>query len=204
MKPSLISVVLSVVVVFTAACAGDTPGSPSDVDQSRAPSITVSCPEFGESSRCTAYAAAADTAQDVTGLASWSTSDPSIATVNSTGLVSIHATGEVGIRAAYQGVAGSLLVWAVPGQGLYGTSRTLTGAVLGMNGRIPDVLLEILDGPNAGRRTTTTSEGRYSMADLHDGRFTVRLSKPGYLTVEYVFAIPQGSDRVVTMSVSPG
>jgi hypothetical protein len=110
------------------------------------------------SSRCAAFALFERDGQDVTGLAEWSTSDPAIATVSSTGTVTARATGEVAIRASYQGGTGFVAVWAT-GRGLSGTSRLLQGTVLSVNGPLSDVVMEILDGPNAGRRTTTSSGG---------------------------------------------
>jgi hypothetical protein len=44
--------------------------------------------------------------QDVTGLATWSSSDTSIATVNSTGFVTARSNGSVAIRFSYKGSEG--------------------------------------------------------------------------------------------------
>lgn len=187
---------------ITASCA--TEGGPSSPSPSPvgAP-VEVRCPEFGESSRCSAYSTVGGRdGQDVTGLAAWSTGDPAIATVTSTGLVTAHATGEVSIRASYEGGSGFATVWAIPGQGLHGVSRTLEGAVLSLNGPLSDVAMEILTGPNAGRRVTTSSAGRFFMDGLQDGQFTIRLSKPGYVSAEYVWWIPGGRERFPTLTAS--
>jgi carboxypeptidase family protein len=95
-------------------------------------------------------------------------------------------------------------VWVVPGQGIHGTSRSLAGVVLSLNGALPGVVMQIVNGPNAGRTATTTSEGRFLMTDLRDGQFTIRLSKPGYVTAEYVWTIPGGSERITTLTAAPG
>ena len=200
-KVSVFLAMLTVTAMTSASCAEDPPTSASPTSPSRVPHVLIRCPEFGESSRCTAFAAFDDgVGQDVTGLADWSTDDPSIATVSSTGLVTAHQTGEVAIRASYQGGSGFASVWVVPGQGLHGTSRTLQGTVLGLAGPLSDVLMEILNGPNAGRRTTTSSNGHFFMDSLQDGQFTIRLSKPGYITAEYVWRIPGGSERTPTLT----
>jgi hypothetical protein len=205
-KLSVFPVLLTVAALLTANCGGDSPSSPSDIDaRPRGTIVDVMCPEFGESARCTAFATRGGIeVQDVTGLATWSTSDSTIATVNSTGLVTARRAGEVSIRAAYQGGTGSRQVWAVPGQGLHGISRSLAGVVLSINGPLPGVVMQILNGANAGRTTTTSSDGRFNMTGLQDGQFTIRLSKPGYMTAEYVWSIPGGSERIPTLSVSPG
>lgn len=198
MKLLVFLAMLTVTVMASASCGGgDSPSGPS-----RVTGLAVNCPEFGESSRCTAFAALGDRdSQDVTGLAQWSTSNPAIASVSSTGVVTANATGEVAIRASsYQGVSGFVTVWAIPGQGLHGTSRTLEGTVLSINGALPDVLMQILNGPNAGRTATTSSNGRFFMDRLQDGQFTIRLSKAGYRTAEYQWSIPGGRERITTLS----
>jgi carboxypeptidase family protein len=80
--------------------------------------------------------------------------------------------------------------------------RTLEGMVLGMSGPISDVLMEIITGPNAGRQTTTSANGRFYMARLQDDRFTIRLRKPGYVTAEYVWSIPGGNERTPTLTAA--
>ena len=201
MKISTFVSMLTVAAMTAAGCAKDDSNSPNGPSSpSGATQLFVQCPEFGESSRCTAFAA--PPSQDVTGLAQWSTSNPAIATISSTGVVTATTTGEVSIRASYQGASGFVIVWAIPGQGLSGTSRTLSGMVLGLTGALPDVLMEILNGPNAGRSMTTSSGGRFYMDNLRDGQFTIRLSKPGYVTAEYVWSIPGGKERTPTLSAS--
>jgi len=141
-----------------------------------------------------------DGGQDVSGLAEWSTGSRAVASVTSTGLVTAVSAGEVAIRAMYQGVAGFAMVWAAPGQGLSGTYRNLEGVVLSSEGPLPDVWMDIQTGPNAGRRMTTAWNGRFMMSGLQDGRFTIRLSKPGYLTAEYTWSIPGGRERTPTLT----
>ena len=201
MKLSVAPLVLAATALLMVDCGESTPTSPSDTDPPALNTVEVRCPEFGESSRCNAYGIEG---QDVTGLATWSTSDPAIATVTSTGLVTAVRAGEVAIRASYRGGTAFRVVWAVPGQGLHGTSRTLAGMVLSMNGPLPGVVMLILNGPNAGRTMTTSSDGRFMMTDLQDGPFTIRLSKPGYRTAEYGWSIPGGAERIPTLSVAPG
>lgn len=197
---------LIVTAVALTSCDGrgerDTPGSPSEVTVPSRGTVMVMCPEFGESFRCRAFAEFDDGGGDVTGLAEWSTGDPTIASVSSTGLVTAHATGEVAIRASYRGASGFAAVWVIPGGGVHGTSRILQGNVYSLNGPLADVLMEILNGPNAGRRTTTGVNGFFYIDGLRDGQFTIRLSKPGYMTAEYVWSIPGGEERHPTLSAS--
>ena len=180
-------------------CGKETPTGPAGPP----PQIFVVCPEFGESSRCFAHALFDNgDSRDITGLADWSTGDAAIATVSSTGSVTAHATGEVAVRAAYQSGVGFVAVWAVPGRGLFGIYRYLQGTVLSLNGALPGVLMEILNGPNAGRSMTTSSNGGFYMDNLQDGQFTIRLSKPGYVTAQYEWSIPGGKDRTPTLTAA--
>lgn len=121
MRRSVFPFLLLVAGLLTAGCGGGSPSSPSDIDaRPRGTIVDVMCPEFGERSRCTAFATTGGIdVQDVTGLATWSTSDSTIATVKSTGVVTVRRAGEVSIRAAYQGGTGFRQVWAVPGEGLH-------------------------------------------------------------------------------------
>jgi hypothetical protein len=209
-KLSVLVALLTVMSMAAPGCGGDSssddfsPTSPSPnppPSGGSVPNVLVRCPEFGESSRCTAFAAFDNASgQEVTGLATWSTGDSSIATVTSGGLVTAQRMGEVSIRASYLGGSGFAVVWAVPGDGLHGTSRTLQGTILGLAGPLSDVVMEILNGPNAGRRTTTFPNGVFLMDGLRDGQFTIRLSKPGYITAEYVWRIPGGRDRIATLT----
>ena len=192
----LVFPVLLTAGLLTTGCAET---GPSDV----LGAVQLMCPEFGESSRCNAFAMMSGRdGQDVSGLATWSTSDPAIATINTTGLVTALRSGEVAIRVSYQDAAAFQVVWVVPGQGIYGTSRTLAGRVLSMVGPLPGVLMEILNGPNAGRSMTTSSDGRFYMDNLQDGPFTIRLSKAGYRTAEYQWSIPGGAERIPTLTAS--
>jgi hypothetical protein len=186
---------LTVTAITAVCCAGtDTPTGPSR-------DVEVRCPQFGESSRCVAYCSVGD-GQDVTGLATWSTGDPAIATVSSTGLVTARTNREVAVRASYRGASGFATVWAVPGQGLHGVSRILAGMVLSLEGPLSGVTMEILTGPNAGRKMTTSSNGRFYMDGLHDGQFTIRLSRAGYMAAEYLWWIPGGLERTPTLTAS--
>jgi len=194
--------VLAIAALTFPSCQA-APSTPSPVTSATTNlKVDVKCPEFGESFRCSAFALSGDSGQDVTGLAEWSTGNPAIATVSSGGLVSVLAAGEVSIRASYKGVSGFAIVSVSPGQGLSGTSRNLDGVILSLEGPLADVLMEILTGPNAGRQTTTSSNGRFFMGNLLDSTFSIRLSKPGYVTAVYTWTIPGGQDRTATLTAA--
>ena len=189
--------ILTIAAVASGCGGSSNPTGP----QMPATQIFISCPEFGESSRCNAHALLEDgNSLDVTGLADWTVSDRTIGSITSTGLVTATTTGEIAIRASYGGVTSAVIRWAVPNNGLHGIDHTLNGTVGSLGGPLPGVLMEILTGPNAGRSTTTSATGFFYMEGLQDGQFTIRLSKAGYRTAEYTWWIPGGSNRMPTLT----
>jgi hypothetical protein len=66
------------------------------------------------------------------------------------------------------------------------TKFILTGTVkdASSGSTIRDVKIEVRDGANAGRSTKTDRNGKYSLADLKAGSFTVRASKTDYTSSE--------------------
>ena len=121
---------------------------------------------------------------DITSLVTWSTSDPKIATVNSLGFVTVLKSGDVVIRMRYNGEDNFIPLTVRPGGANYyfkALSGWTTDARDGT--KIPGVNVLVLDGPNANRMATSGQDGAYQMYELQLGTFTVRFSKPGYVTV---------------------
>jgi uncharacterized protein YjdB len=79
-------------------------------------SISVSCTPQFEAHQCTAVGNFNDgTNQTITSQATWTSSNTAVATVDSSGRVRHRSTGQVEIRAAYQGVTGSIVLDTVVG-----------------------------------------------------------------------------------------
>jgi Bacterial Ig-like domain (group 2) len=96
--------------VCAAACGGSST-SPSTVSSI---TVTGTAPAVGSSSQFTATETLSNGGvADVTGSAAWTSSDPGIATVSTTGMVTSLASGTVVISASYSGVAGAESI-AVP------------------------------------------------------------------------------------------
>ena len=107
---------LSLVVVLVggvvAACGGS-PVSPANNPPDSF--IALGCRAETGGYRCTATLESTTGAlKDITGLATWSTSDTNIAIVNSVGFVTVIQAGEVAIRAAYQGTEAALILQVQP------------------------------------------------------------------------------------------
>src|ERR1044071_5269792 len=114
-------------LVVMAACASGWGGMPTSSSPTPAPSpavspaptptpsplpspprtaaLALSCSEVVNGYQCNAALVnEVDGSQrDITGLVTWSTSDPKIATVNTLGFVTALASGEVAIRVSYSG-----------------------------------------------------------------------------------------------------
>jgi len=96
------------------ACGGKSPTAPSGGGSSTAATITAVTVNgdpsvvLGQTEQLKAMAKKSDgSEQDVTSQASWVSSDPSIATVTSTGVLSGLTLGNVTVTASYQGKSGS-------------------------------------------------------------------------------------------------
>ena len=90
--------------VLAAAC-GSSPTSSSTVSSI---AIAGSAPIVGSAAQFTATATLSDgTTQDVTSAATWQSSDATIATVSSTGLVTGVAAGNTIVTATYQSITAS-------------------------------------------------------------------------------------------------
>ena len=176
-------------------CSGGNPSSPSD-----GAGLSLSCAAEVGGYQCSAFTtdASGTSQRDVSGLATWTTSDTGIARVNSLGFVTVSRAGRAAIRASYQGTDGFLTMDLQPG----GSSvyfRALSGWVTDSRdkSKLPGVTVRIIGGPNAGRTTTTGTDGAYQLYDLEPGALTVVFSKPGFATVSFLYSLP--GDRFVSL-----
>jgi carboxypeptidase family protein len=186
--------------LFAAGCGGATPPetAPSSVGL-----LALGCSEVVDGYQCRAsYADSSTSSQrDVTGLATWSSSDLSVATVNSVGFVTVLRDAMVAIRASYKG-AEQFLMMDVQMGGLRRYYRALSGFVTDAQdgSKISGVSVQIVDGPNANRTTITGADGAYQLYDLELGTFSVRFTKPGYSSLTRTFTL--SGDKFNDLSVS--
>src|SRR5436853_1414391 len=104
----LYSIVLGVFVVVN-ACGKSTPVPTIPTSSAATVNgvVVTSATASGASFQLTATAKMADgSSRDVTGAATWESSNPLLATVSSTGLVLVLGNGEIDVRATYQNVTG--------------------------------------------------------------------------------------------------
>ena len=137
--------------------------------------------------------------QDVTRSASWSSSDTAIATVSSTGYVTIVASGDVDLRATYQGVTGDArLTVAIP------KTYALTGVVAEVAPHVQPIAgarVQIVGG-GAGF-TTSDANGVYSIAGLPAGRNIIEVTKDGYQTYDNEITVSADTQLQVNLFPTP-
>ena len=153
----------------------------------------MSCTEVAGGYQCEVFVSDSGSGpgRDVTGLATWTTSDTNVARVNSVGFVTVSRAGEAAIRASYQGSQGFMTLQLRPGGSNF-YFRTLSGWVYDSRDRskIPGVTVQVIGGPNGGRTTTTRPDGSYQLDNLEPGGFSVNFNKTGYATASYLYSLP--------------
>ena len=174
----LSALVAGVCAVGLWACSGGNgPATPAAPAAPTVVSVILSgtAPRIGATAQLSARATmSTGTTQDVTSQATWQSSNPSIAVVNSTGVVTGMSVGESDISATYQTVRGVLHVSLQPPT--FTLTGTITDATSG--GRLSGAAVNL-----AGRETVATdAAGAYSFANVSGGSVTVTAAASGYQT----------------------
>jgi Carboxypeptidase regulatory-like domain/Bacterial Ig-like domain (group 2) len=151
--------------------------------------VTGSAPTIGTSAQFSATATLSNNAtQNVTAQATWSSSNPAVATVSASGLVAATAVGEVDIAATYQTVVGRIHVTIARAVAL---TFTITGTVTdGTSGGIlPNINIQITDSAGNSKSTLTGATGTYSIAGFVAGPATLVASAVSYHTATVAMSI---------------
>ena len=189
MKETMIVAIGCLAGVVMNGCSGgpSTPGAPSS-----APAVVSIAVSGGPASsgpyqvttgtfQLTANAHLSDgTMRDVTSAAQWASSNGSLATISSTGLVSVVASGQVEFHATYQTVTGSLSLFVgqppPPKFTLSGIAREPGTDVRPLSG----VRVLITAGPDAGASAVSDQSGLFTF-NLSPGVVKLEGTKDGYL-----------------------
>jgi hypothetical protein len=170
--------------IATCGCS-DTPTSPT----SSVSRILVggTAPLLGESSQFSAIAVKADGSElVVTSEARWQSSNPAVATVAGTGVVTARSSGSVEISATFSGVTGSLTTTV-------GTTITFTlgGVVTDDTTRrgLASAIISVRDAKGTRVSTTTDNTGIYRIAGLSEGSAEITASAIDHVTVTRTVAI---------------
>lgn len=161
------------------------PASPSPAGLVR---VELAVPESiapGESVQLTATAVRSDnTAENVSGLAQWRSSDRNILDVSSTGVARGLARGEAVVSVSYQQRSASAGALVLPA----GTYR-LRGTVMENGIALAGATVTVLEGEGAGLSAGTNGVGRYVLYGA-GGRVRLQARSPGYVdqTTEFDLA----------------
>jgi uncharacterized protein YkwD len=208
---------LLLAVLFCSSCDKANPAAPSASSQAGARVIAVSgnlafgSVEAGKTTESTLAIANSGTAPlSVTGI-----TVPDGYTVNwSSGTVAPGGSQQVTVRfapTAARSYDGTLVVngdhtsgtntAALKGTGLASAFVTITGtATEAAAGALVGANIEIRDGPDAKKTTTTDEAGRFTLSGLQPGTVTVRAWKSGYTDTDQRITMAAGS--VVTLAFS--
>jgi hypothetical protein len=170
-------------MAFAAGCGSNSPTtlSPTPSSATVTSVIVTAVSPLASSFQAIATAHFSDnTTRDVTSGAQWASSNPSAATVASTGMVTVVGSGDVELRATYQTVTGSLrlaVVWAPrPAVALSGVVREVAPnehAVAGAR-------VDIVAGLDAGKFVLSDQNGNYQFTGITQGTVRVTATMTGY------------------------
>lgn len=181
--------------------SGSTPTNPAPTTPTVS-TVNVTGPsasaKMGETAQFTATAIMSNgSTQTVTGQATWQSSNTVVATVSSSGMVTAVGVGDADIRASFQSVTGSARMTVVSvATSLCGTVRSSTN-----NAGVGGAEIEILTGPNAGRKVTADSGGAFCFDGLQPGTITVRIRGANFNTSDQNVAV--SGTTFVTLVLSP-
>jgi uncharacterized protein YkwD len=206
-----------VAALVSSSCGTSNPAAPSSSSQSGTRVIAVSANlafgsvEAGKTSESTLTIGNSGTATlSVTGV-----TVPDGYTVNwSSGTVPPGASQQVTVRfapAAARSYDGTLVVngdhtsgvntASVTGKGILPTLSTIIGIATEQTaGALSGANIEIRDGPDAKKTTTTDESGRFTLSGLQPGTVTVRAWKSGYSDTDQRVTLEAGS--VVSLAFS--
>jgi len=166
MKRFALSTVATAAFLALVGCAGKNDTSPASPTPTSAAvtALAVTNPSPGGSTfQLMATARLSDgSTRDVTAIATWTSSNVSIAAVAATGLVTVLGSGAVELRATYQTVVGSLTMQVAPGFVLSGTIQEVGPAMHPLAG----VRLQIVSGPGAGTAVTSDAAGLFRFSNV--------------------------------------
>jgi hypothetical protein len=172
----------------SAACGGS-PTAVTPAVTVSAVTVTGSAPAVGAAAQFTATATLTNgTTQGATSQATWSSSNPAVATVNGAGLVTGIAAGEADISATFQSIAGrahitiantSPIVFTLSGTVTDGTS----------SGTLPNITLQAVDSVGNSKSAVSNAAGAFSIAGLAPGVATLTASAISYQATRLTVSI---------------
>jgi hypothetical protein len=189
MKRVCLVAVAALAIATATACTGSSVDNPVSPTPEPAIAATVTALVVTNRSiteatmQMTATARMSDgSTRDVTPLATWQSSNTSIATISSSGLLTIVGNGDVEVRATYLAATGAvrLVLTRPPDPRVH---FALSGSVREVN-PTPKVLgtvrITIASGPDAGMAVTSDASGQFRFASVSATRVSLEASRDGY------------------------
>ena len=204
---------LAAVAVAQGCGSGDAPTGPPPPETARPTTVTVS-PATAELASLGATVQLSAEVRDQNGnvmagaAVAWSSGGVAVATVSATGLVTAVDNGTTTITATAGSASGSATVtvvtparWTLSGTVSRGWADPESGpSVMSHAGRIVGAVVEVVDGPDAGRRATTDDSGRYVLEALEQASVTVRTTATDFASVDRPLDL--ASDTTLAFAIS--
>jgi hypothetical protein len=169
----------AVVLGVTIAC-GSSPNAPSAAP-SAVKALKVTGPPLvvSDVAQFTAVATMNDGAtSDVTGQATWTSSNTAVATVTATGKVTAVKQGGVTIHAAYRGATDAEYHNVAPLL-FFKADGVVAEAPPGFSA-LSDARVEITAGANVGAAVISDSAGVFSFGSMRGDNYTFKVTRPGF------------------------
>ena len=91
--------------------------------------------------------------------------------------------------------------WTLSGTVSHGWADPESGpSVMTQSGRVVGALVEVVNGPDAGRKTATDDHGRYLLESLEEAQYTVRTTAEGLASAERTLVLT--SDTALAFAIS--
>jgi hypothetical protein len=166
-------------------------------------SVSGSAPSVGASTQFTATANLSNsTSQTVTSQASWQSSNTTVATVTSSGVVTGVSAGNADITATYQNIGGvAHLTIMRPTPVTYSVTGTVTDGT--SHGILPNITMELADANGMTTSTTTNGSGSYAFASVVAGAYTITASAVSYQTTSQSITVSGNTQVNITLPRSP-
>jgi len=198
MTKRIITFLICIAAAATWSCTS--PSSPSSVVKN----IKVSGDTTMTVSDTTQYTASSvngdGSTSDVTLRATWSSSNPAIAIVGPSGLVTAVSDGSVTITAKYDNISGTAKTVVSP-LVVYSLTGFVSEAGFGFLG---GARVQVLDGPSAGLSAATDGTGAYTLSGVRAAtKFTLQTSLDGFLVDQRAMTLTRDSAQNIALYRTP-
>ena len=157
-------------------------------------------PALGSSSQFTAIAVLKNNStMTVTSLATWQSSNPSVATVSGAGNVTAIAAGSVQISATYSNVVGSL-TFTVPPPATFALRGVVSDSATGRP--VAAATVSATDQSGVTKSIASDASGSYQISGLAGGPVVVTATAAGYVSNSRSISLI--ADTTLNLSLAPG